>query len=61
MAIAQIVLPALALLSVALITNRILAKEETTSEPFLVRSPIPYVGHLIGLFWYKNHYYTKLR
>lgn len=33
----------------------------SSQEPPQVLPAVPYIGHLIGIFWYKNFYYTKLR
>ena len=33
---------------------------EASLEPPRVPPPVPYIGHLIGIFWFGNHYYTKL-
>lgn len=32
-------------------------------EPKLVHAyiPVPFIGHLVGLYWYRTGYYTKLR
>ena len=37
------------------------AEAKIKKEPPFISSKVPYIGHLIGLFWHKNHYYTKLR
>lgn len=36
-------------------------KKDTTPEPYRILSIIPYIGHLVGLIWYRNRYYSKLR
>ena len=35
--------------------------DRLSQEPPEVSPFIPYIGHVVGLLWYKNHYYTKLR
>ena len=37
------------------------SKSKQSQEPPEVSPLIPYIGHVLGLLWYKNHYYTRLR
>lgn len=30
-------------------------------EPPAIRHPIPYVGHLLGLVWWGQHYFERIR
>ena len=36
------------------------AGNEPIREPPQMPSSFPYFGHLLGLFWCRNQYYTKL-
>ena len=51
----------LAILTSILFTNGIFGTKRDDDEPPSIPSFIPYFGHILGLFWYKNRYYTKLR
>lgn len=43
-----------------LVERAVRAKHDPKEPPF-VPTLIPYLGHILGLFWHKNKYYTKLR
>lgn len=30
-------------------------------EPPAIKHPIPYVGHLLGLVWWGQHYFERIR
>lgn len=50
-----------AIVYVLLVLDRVLGVRQDSREPPFVPSTIPYFGHVLGLFWHKNSYYSKLR
>ena len=36
-------------------------KKDTKSEPYRIPCTIPYFGHLLGILWYRNKYYSAVR
>lgn len=35
-------------------------RKDPKPEPYRIPSIVPYIGHLVGLIWYRNRYYSKL-
>lgn len=59
--VTSVLLPLTVIICGVLLCEKLLGVQQDASEPPFVPSAIPYIGHIIGLFWYKNRYYTKLR
>jgi hypothetical protein len=49
------------LLALAIITYHILHSTQDSREPVILRSTVPFVGHLLGLFTHGVDYFRILR
>ena len=49
------------LLGVFIISNGLGNSTDNEPEPYHIPSVVPYLGHLLGIIWHRNRYYTKIR